>query len=120
MASDLLLHLDIHKPMGQDGVHPMVLKELAEVPNKPLSVIYQQAWLPGEVPVEWWLANVTQIYRKGQKDDPGKYRPVSLTLVLGKVMVQIILSAIMRHTQDNQVIRPSQHGWFSGGLLVLG
>ncbi|KAK4828904.1 hypothetical protein QYF61_001462, partial [Mycteria americana] len=41
-------------------------------------------------------------------------KPVSLTLVLGKVMEQIILSAIMWHVQDNQVIRPSQHGFVKG------
>ena len=29
-------------------------------------------------------------------------------------MEQIILSAIMQHVQDNQVIRPSQHGFMKG------
>ena len=29
-------------------------------------------------------------------------------------MEQIILSAIMQHVQDNQVIRPSQHGLMKG------
>ena len=29
-------------------------------------------------------------------------------------MEQIILSAIMQHTEDNQVIRPSQHGFMKG------
>ncbi|KAK4825821.1 hypothetical protein QYF61_002944 [Mycteria americana] len=107
MVSDLLHHLDTHKSMGPDGIHPRVLRELAEVLTKALSILYQQSWLTGEVPVDWKLANVTPIYKKGQKEDQGNYRPVSLT----SVMEQIILSAIMQHVQDNQVIRPSQHGF---------
>lgn len=37
---------------------------------------------------------MTSIYREGQKEDPGKYRPVSLPLVAGKLLEQIILNAI--------------------------
>ncbi|GAB0207329.1 mitochondrial enolase superfamily member 1 [Grus japonensis] len=114
MVSDLLHPLDTHKPMGPDGIHPRVLRELEEVLTKPLSIIYQQSWLTEEVPVDWRLANVMPIYKKGQKEDPGNYRPVSLTLVLGKVMEQIILSAITWPVQDNQGIRPSQHGFMKG------
>ena len=44
------------------------------------------------------------MYKKGQKEDLGNYRPVSLTLVLGKVMEQVILSAItVAHVQDTQI-----------------
>ncbi|KAK4813363.1 hypothetical protein QYF61_003562 [Mycteria americana] len=50
MVSDLLHHLDIHKSMGPDEIHLRVLKELADVLTKPLSIIYQQSWLTGEVP----------------------------------------------------------------------
>ncbi|KAK4807856.1 hypothetical protein QYF61_007762 [Mycteria americana] len=114
MVSDLLQHLDTHKSMGPDGIHPRVRRELAAVLTKPLSILYQQSWLTGEVPVDWRLANVTPIYKKGQKEDPGNYRPVSLTVVLGKVMEQIILSATTQHIQDNQVMRPSQHGFMKG------
>ncbi|KAK4806823.1 hypothetical protein QYF61_005619 [Mycteria americana] len=115
MVSDLIHHfLDTHKSMGPDGIHPRVLRELAKVLTKPLSILYQQSWLTGEVPVDWRLANVTPIYKKGWKEDPGNYRPVSLTSVPGKIMEQIILSAITRHVQDNQVIRPSQHGFMKG------
>ncbi|KAK4831740.1 hypothetical protein QYF61_018870 [Mycteria americana] len=114
MVSDLLHHLDTHKSMGPDEIHPRVLKELADVLTKPLSIIYQQSWLTGEVPADWRLANVTPIYKKGRKEDPGNYRPVSLTSVPGKLMEQIILSAITRHVEDNQGIKPSQHGFRKG------
>ncbi|KFV52859.1 hypothetical protein N328_12805, partial [Gavia stellata] len=96
--------LDTHKSMGPDGIHPRVLREVVEVLTKTLSVIYQQSWLTGEVPADWRLANVMPIYKKGQKEYPGNYTPTSLTLVLGNVMEQIILSAIMWHIQDNQAI----------------
>ncbi|KFV98879.1 hypothetical protein N326_12673, partial [Eurypyga helias] len=104
MVRDLLHHLDTHKSMGADGIHPRVLRELVEVLTKPLSILHQQSWLTGQVPVDWILANVVPVYRKGQKEDPGSYRPVSLALLPGKVMEQIILSAITQHMQDNQVI----------------
>ncbi|KAK4827896.1 hypothetical protein QYF61_022319 [Mycteria americana] len=91
-----------------------VLKELADVLTKPLSIIYQQSWLTGEVPADWRLANVTPIFKKGRKEDPGNYRPVSLTSVPGKLMEQIILSAITRHVENNQGIKPSQHGFRKG------
>ncbi|PKU32020.1 hypothetical protein llap_17675 [Limosa lapponica baueri] len=54
------------------------------------------------------------IYKKGRKKEPGNYVLVSLTSVPGKVMEQIILSAITWHIRDNQAVRPSQHGFTEG------
>ena len=66
-VSDLLHHLDTHKSMGPDRIHPRVLRELAEVLTKPLSIIYQQSWLTGEVPVDWRLAKVTPSTRRDRR-----------------------------------------------------
>ncbi|KFW96753.1 hypothetical protein N336_00064, partial [Phalacrocorax carbo] len=104
MVSDLLYHLNTHKSMGPDGIHPRVLRELAEVLTEPLSIFYQQSWLTGEVLDDWRLANVTPIHKQGWKEDPENYRPVSLTLAPGKAMEQIILSAITWHMHDNQAL----------------
>jgi len=49
--------------MGPDGIHPRVLRELEEELAKPLSIIYQQSWLTGEVPDDWRIASVTPIYK---------------------------------------------------------
>ncbi|KAF1669612.1 hypothetical protein FQV07_0001445, partial [Pygoscelis papua] len=117
-VNDLLHNLDAHKSMGPDGIHPRVLRELAEELAKPLSIIYQQSWLTGEVPDDWRLANVTPIYKKGRKEDPGNYRPVSLTSVPGKIMERFILRALTRHVRDNQGIRPSQHGFMKGRFCL--
>ena len=86
---ELLLHLNCHKSMGPDRLHPKVLRELVGVIAEPLSAIYQRSWMSGEVPEDWRLASVTPIFKKSRKEDPGNYRPVSLTSVPGKVMEQI-------------------------------
>jgi len=62
---DLLCHLDTHKSMGTDGIHPGEMRELAEEPAKTLSIIYEQSWLKGEVPHDGRIASVTPIYKKG-------------------------------------------------------
>ena len=106
---DLLLQLDCHRSMGPDEIHPRVLRELAEEIAEPLSIVYQRSLLTGEVPEVWRLASVTPIYKKSCREDPGNYRPVSLTLVPGKIMEQTVLREIMWHVRDNRGIRPSQH-----------
>ena len=81
---------------------PSILRELAGVIAELLSAIYQRSWLSGEVPEDWRLADVTPIYKKGCKGDPGNWRPVSLTSVQGKIMKQIILGEITRHVRGVQ------------------
>ncbi|KGL75503.1 RNA-directed DNA polymerase from mobile element jockey, partial [Tinamus guttatus] len=95
---------DTHKSMGPDRMHPRVLWELAEVIAKPLSIIFERSWRTGEVPEDWKKANVTPVFKNGKKEDPGNYRPVSLTSVLGKVMEWLILAVVSRHMEDKQVL----------------
>ena len=88
-----------------------ILRELAGVIAKLLSTIYQHSWLSGEVPKDWRLADVTPFYKKGRKEDPGNYRPVSLTSASGKVTKQIILGEITGHVHG---FHEHQHGFMKG------
>ena len=63
---------------------------------------------------DWKKANVTPIFKKGSKGDPGNYRPVSLTSVACKLMESILRDAVTDHLDRNRLIRRSQHGFTKG------
>ncbi|CAM5128003.1 unnamed protein product, partial [Eretmochelys imbricata] len=113
VVRDYLEKLDEHKSMGPNALHPRVLKELADVIAEPLAIIFENSWRSGEVPDDWKKANVVPIFKKGKKEDPGNYRPVSLTSVPGKIMEQVLKESILKHLEW-KVIRTSQHGFSKG------
>ncbi|RMC15215.1 hypothetical protein DUI87_07399 [Hirundo rustica rustica] len=65
--------------MGPQGIHPRILKELADVIAKPLLMIFVWSWESGEVPTDCKLANIVPVFKKSKKEDPRDYKFVSLT-----------------------------------------
>jgi len=77
-----------HKSIVPDEIHPQFLRGLEEEDVKPLSIILERSWQFGEVPTDWKRGNITSIFKKGKKEDPGNYKQLSLTSVPGKIMEQ--------------------------------
>ena len=48
----------------------------------------------------WRKTNVTPVFKKGKKEDPGNYRLVSLTSIPGKVMEHLILEVIIKQGKE--------------------
>ena len=49
------------------------------------------------VPDLWKIGNIIALFKNGDKSDPGNYRPVSLTSVVGKLMEKIVRKVIVNH-----------------------
>ncbi|KAF2363294.1 Reverse transcriptase domain [Trinorchestia longiramus] len=56
-------------------------------------------------------ANVTPIFKKGNKQIPNNYRPISLTSVISKTIKRLLKIRITKHPNDQNLINDTQHGF---------
>ena len=83
----------------------------------PLSIIFKNSVDLGVLPDEWKCANITALFKKGDKKYAGNYRPVSLTSVICKVLESIIRGCIVEHMKSNKLFSDKQFGFISGRSL---
>jgi len=68
------------------------------------------------IPAAWKPANVIPVSKKGVREDPGNYRPVSPASAPVKLCIQ---GAIERHLKNNAIVRHSQHGLTKGKSCLI-
>ena len=107
----LLKGLNPSKALGSDGLHPSVLKELANKLGPVFAHLFQQSLDTGEIPKEWLLANICPLFKKGNRALACNYRPVYLTCVPCKLLEPIVCSNIMAHLDEYQLLSDRQHAF---------
>ena len=103
----LLVGLNPHKAAGPDKFKPIVLQTLHKELAPILQLIFQRSLDTGKLPDIWKEANVSPIFKKGEKSDPSNYRPFSLTCVLE----HIVASSVAKHFTELDILYDLQHGF---------
>ena len=106
--------MNSNKSAGPDGFYPRVIKETEEETAPHFCNIFRTSLEQRKAVRDWKLQNISPLFKKGSKDDPGNYRPISLTSVPGKMLESIIADDMMSHLEHNKLILGSQHGFQSG------
>ena len=107
------------KSAGPDELHPRVLKETKDSIASALALIFKDSLERGSLPLNWKKAHISALHKKGAKDLPGNYRPVSLTSVVCKVLESILRDKIMDHMRTNNLFSKYQYGFITGRSTVL-
>ena len=106
--------LNGNKSPGPDGFYPREIKEVENELAPHFYDIYKASLEQSKPVLDWKLQNITPLFKKGSKNNPGNYRPVSLTSVPGKILESIIAEDITQHLESNNLISDSQHGFRKG------
>ena len=107
----ILKTLDTSKSPGPDELHPRPMAEMAEQLAEPFQALFSTTLEEGILPQGWKDGNVTPIFKKGKKHQPGIYRPVSLTSIPCRVMEKLVRNEIMEHLINNNLLSKFQHGF---------
>ena len=110
----LLSTLDTSKAPGPDGIHPVVLKQLATVIAKPITDLFNISLTAKRLPAEWKHGIVKPFPKTGDLSDADNYRPICLTSTLCKVLEKVVKRAVMDYLQSINTIPASQHGFVPG------
>ena len=105
----MLQNINPNKASGPDQLSPNLLKELSNEIAPFLTMIFRSSLQTGTVPNDWRTAIIAPVYKKGPKCKPSNYRPISLTCIASKLMEHIMVSNIMNHLDDNNLLTPFQH-----------
>ena len=97
-----LSQLKVSKYPGPDNLHPRILSEMKNTISTPLTKNFNTSLDTGKLTLEWKYANIIAIYKKGGKEIPGNYRPISLTSIVGTIMESIIRDMILHHMKSNK------------------
>ena len=115
----ILQDLKVDKAAGPDGISPRTLWETKFLITRPLRLIFEKSFTEGIIPNDWKQAVVIPIFKKGKKDVPQNYRPISLTCIVCKVMESVIKEALLDHLFSNQLISDQQFGFVPGRSCTL-
>ena len=110
----LIRNLNPNKATGSDGISGQMLFLCDNSVVLPLQIIFQNILVSSTYPDMWKLANVTPIFKKGDKQLIKNYRPISLLPICGKMFEKIIFNNLYSNLNANNLITKNQSGFRPG------
>ena len=114
-----LKDLNVNKSPGTDSINSRILVELTDSIAPSLSIVFQNSYNTGTVPSSWKEANITSIFKKGDKKDSKNYRLISWTSISCKVMESILKDYILDFLCKNNILSIKQYGFLPGRSTIL-
>ena len=94
------------------GLNPSKASGLDEIGiASSLSSLFNNSLSTGVFPEDWKCAKVSPVYKSGPRSDPANYRPVSLLLIISKVLEEFVFRSLSCYFEDNALLPDCQFGF---------
>ena len=107
----LLSSLSSSKASGIDKISGRVLKISANVIAPSISYIMNYAISSCCFPDEWKLAKVHPLFKKGSRNLPDNYRPISILPAISKIMERFLYDQLYEYLLSNNILFERQFGF---------
>ena len=114
-----LTRLVPNKAPGYDGVPPKIISSSADLITEPLTHIFNQSFLDGEVPKQLKIAKVIPIHKKMKQCDPGNYRPISLLSIFDKILERLVCKRLYSFLNKYNILYDYQFGFREKHSTIL-
>ncbi|XP_046679635.1 uncharacterized protein LOC124366990 [Homalodisca vitripennis] len=71
-------------------------------------------WQQGIFPTVLKTAKIYPKYKKGPRSEPGSCRPISLIPTFSKIIEKIVLTRLLNHLEQHNLLTNKQHGFLRG------
>ena len=99
------------KSTGYDNIPARFLKDGSAAIASPVTYIMNLSLRKNYVPRDFKVARVVPLYKKGDKNFEGNYRPVSVLPVISKILERIVFNQFYSYLSENSLIYMYQSGF---------
>ena len=100
--------LDVNKAHGHDVISIRMIKLCGKSIIPAISLIYKNCINSGIFSNIWKKSNVVPVYKKGDKQVVGNYRPVLLLPIFGKILERLVFSSLFEFLHENNLLNENQ------------
>ena len=104
MVKSKLKRLRPDKAGGADNLLPRLLVSIQQEISYPLWQLFKKSLKEVDVPKDWKTANVTPLFKEGNRGVPENYRPVSLTSQCSKLLEAIIRDHLIEYLEKTVLL----------------
>ena len=99
------------KASGSDGIAGELIKYGGNGMIMMLKELFQLIWDSEYIPERWGEGMIISLFKKGDREDPGNYRGITLLNVVGKLFNKVLNYRLLQWLEEHNKLSESQAGF---------